>query len=379
MPWTGYARPIAPNLSELAKQGVIYPRAYSVASYTAKSVAVMLTGQFPSTLYRTGQFFTAYSDANLFVTETFQAAGVHTLSGHAHLYFDRGKNLNQGFEIWKMVDGLTFDALTDNHVTSDKLTDLAISLLGDTKNTTGRFFAWFHYMDPHDQYVKHKETPDFGKKNRDRYDSEVHFTDQHIGRLLQFAKQQPWWNHTVVIVSADHGEAFGEHEMYKHAFEIWEVLTRVPLVVSAPGITPRVIEQRRSQIDLAATFADLLGVPLPPGTTVGRSLVPELFGATPENREPIVLDLPEDSNNPQRRAVIEGDYKLISPGDGVFQLYNLKDDPAEAKDVSKDQPEQLQRMKQLFTDTWSKIPQVAPYGGATLKSGRKANGPTKPM
>lgn len=378
MPWTGYPRAIAPNLSSLAKQGVVYPRAYSVASYTAKSIAVMLSGRYPSSLYRTGQFFTAYSDANLFVTELFQKANVHTLSAHAHLYFDRGKNLNQGFDVWEMVKGLTFDAETDNHVTSDKLTDLAISLLGETKNTTGSFFAWFHYMDPHDQYVKHAGTPDFGKKNRDRYDSEVHYTDQHIGRLLEFAKQQPWWSKTAVIISADHGEAFGEHGMYKHAFEVWDVLTRVPLVVVAPGVTPRTIDERRSHIDLAATFADLLGVPLPSGTTLGHSLLPEVYGAPAENREPIVLDLPEDSNNPERRAVIKGDYKLIVAGKGVYQLYNLQEDPAENTDLAKTQPDQLQQMKQVFEETWSQIPQIAPFGGATLKSGRKANGPSKP-
>jgi arylsulfatase A-like enzyme len=377
MPWTGYSRAIAPNLTELSKQAVVYPRAYSVASYTAKSVGVMLSGRYPSSLYRTGTFFTAYSDANVFVTELFQKAGIHTLSGHAHLYFDRGKNLNQGFDVWELVKGLTFDSQTDNHVTSNKLTDLAISLLSEDKNTNGLFFAWFHYMDPHDQYVKHAETPDFGRHNRDRYDSEIHYADQHIGRLLQFAKSQPWWSNTAVIVSADHGEAFGEHGMYKHAFEVWDVLTRVPLVIMAPGVSPRHIDERRSHIDLAATFAALLGVALPPGTTVGRSLVPELYGATAESREPIVLDLPEDTNNPRRRAVIQGDYKLIA-ADGSYQLYNLKDDPGETTNLVKTHPEPLQQMKQLFDATWNAIPQIDPYGGNTLKSGRKANGPSKP-
>jgi arylsulfatase A-like enzyme len=233
-------------------------------------------------------------------------------------------------------------------------------------------------MDPHDQYVKHAETPDFGKHNRDRYDSEVHYTDQHIGRLLEFAKKQPWWSSTAVIISADHGEAFGEHGMYKHAFEVWDVLTRVPLVIMAPGITPRVIDERRSHIDLAATFAELLGVPLPPGTTVGRSLVPELYGASPDDREPIVLDLPEDTNNSERRAVIKGAYKL-TVADGSYQLYNLTDDPGEVTNLAKTHPEQLRQMKQLFEETWNTIPRVEPYGGNKLKSGRRANGPSKPV
>ncbi|HLV66287.1 MAG TPA: sulfatase-like hydrolase/transferase, partial [Polyangiaceae bacterium] len=69
MPWTGYPRPIAPNLTELAKEAVVYPRAYSASSYTAKSVATLLTGRFASTLYRDGYFFAKYSAANLFFPE----------------------------------------------------------------------------------------------------------------------------------------------------------------------------------------------------------------------------------------------------------------------------------------------------------------------
>ena len=83
----------------------------------------------------------------------------------------------------------------------------------------------------------------FGNKNRDRYDNEVFYTDLWLGKLLTWAREQQWWKDTVVIISADHGEAFGEHGFYKHAFEIWDVLTRVPLLVSGPGIKPRRIDE----------------------------------------------------------------------------------------------------------------------------------------
>ncbi len=387
MPWTGYDRDIAPNLTALAKDSVVYENAYAVSSYTAKSVSAMFTGRYPSSIYRSGWFFATFPDSNLFFTEILQKRGIRTMGGHGHAYFDRGKLLDQGFDVWQVVEGIDFDNETDKHVTSDKMTDLAIKMLDDPKNTNGQFFLWFHYMDPHDQYIQHEESPKFGKKARDRYDSEVFYADLHIGRLLEYAKKQPWWGKTAVIVSSDHGEAFGEHEMYKHAFELWDVLTHVPLVIHAPGAKARRIEQRRSHIDLAPTVLELMGlgedaeklVGYDADTFEGKSMVPELYGAEPDNREPIVLDLPEDRNNPERHAIISGDYKLIVKGDGSRQeLYDLSKDPAEKTDLAKKQPEQLTKMRKLYDETWSKIDVVAPYGGMKLRTGTKANGPKGP-
>ena len=377
MPWTGYARPIAPNLSKLAERSALYTNAYSASSYTAKSVATFLSGRYPSTLYRDGYFFAKYSAANHFLAEILSERGVRTIGWHSHLYFGRGKGLEQGFAVWQLVPGITFDPETDNYVTSDKMTALGMELLGSKDNTSGQFFAWAHYMDPHDKYIKHAESPDFGNKNRDRYDSEVWFADFWLGKLLGWAETQPWWKNTVVIVSADHGETFGEHGMYKHAFEVWEVLTRVPLLISGPGIRAQRIEQRRSHIDLAPTVLDLMGVPVPTDFQ-GKSLVPELRGQAPESREPILVELTEDSHNPPRRALLSGDYKIIDFGRSKFQLYDLRSDPGELKDLAKERPEELARMRKALEERYRTLPTVEPYGGATLKEGGSARGPVGP-
>jgi arylsulfatase A-like enzyme len=379
MPWAGYPREIAPNLTQLAKKSVVYTNAYAASSYTAKSVSSLLSGRYPSSLYRSAWFFAGFSDSNLFLTEVLQPAGVRTMGGHGHLYFDRGKNLNQGFDIWELAPGITFDSSTDKNVTSDKMTDMAIRMLSDEANTSKQFFMWFHYMDPHDQYVKHEGTPDFGKNNRDRYDSEVYFTDSHIGRLFDFAKEKDWWKRTAIIISADHGEAFGEHGMFKHAFELWEVLTRVPLVVYYPGVAPQVITERRSHIDVAPTILELMGHKVPE-SFVGHSLLPELRGQKPDNREPIVLDLPEDKNNPDRHAIISGDYKLIQKNYGANKLlFNLKNDPGEEQDLAKKEPEKLAEMVALYDKTWKGIEVIVPFGDIKLPSGKKANGPRDPQ
>ncbi|HEY6555614.1 MAG TPA: sulfatase-like hydrolase/transferase [Polyangiaceae bacterium] len=375
MPWAGYPRDIAPNLTALEKESISYTRGYALSSYTAKSVAGLLAGKYPSSLLRSGVFFTRYPEANLFLPELLQKAGSYNLSTHGHMYM-RGQNgLEQGFDDWKVVPGITFNAQTDNHVTSHKMTPLIIEQLA--KVPPGKpFFLYAHYMDPHDQYVKHKETPDFGSKIRDKYDSEMFYTDMWIGKLLEHCKAQPWWKSTLVIVSADHGEAFGEHGMYRHAFELWNMLTHVPLFFRVPGAQPRRIDTPRSHIDIAPTVAELMKA-TGEHDFVGKSLVPEFYGAEPEPR-PVLLDLPEDSNNPQRRALIDGDLKLlVFEKDYRFELYDLKTDPGEKQNLAKTEPEKLAAMKALYEKTWGAVKTVKPYGGNKLKSGGTANGPMK--
>jgi choline-sulfatase len=379
MPWNGYPRPIAPNLTALAERCTSYQNAYSISSYTAKSVAAFLTGRYPSTLYRSGFFFANYGNANQFMPEALQASGIATLSWHGHMYFARAKGLEQGFQEWKVVPGLSFDAQTDNHVTSEKMTTLGIELLSKPELANKQFFAWAHYMDPHDQYNRHEEAPKFGNKARDRYDQEIFHTDLWIKKLLDFVDAQPFGKDTYLIVSADHGEAFGEHGMYKHAFELWEVLTRVPLLVCGPNVKAQKIAERRSHIDLPATIFELLGQKVP-ADQMGKSLVPELTGKeTPQKREPIYLELAEDSHNPPRRALIQGDYKLIWSGPrDKFQLFNLSQDPGEEKELSKAEPDKLKEMIAAYRAFIEKLPMVEPYGNMKLKEGGTARGPTGP-
>ncbi len=379
MPWMGYPRAIAPNLTKLAEESVVYENAYSPSSYTAQSVVAWLSGRLASTLYRSGVFFTSYPKSNLFFPEILTEKQIRTIGWFSHMYFGRGKGLDQGFDVWELVPGLTFDPQTCNHVTSDKMLALGQKLLSDTKNTSQQFFAWGHFGDPHDVYIKHAEAPDFGNKNRDRYDSEIWYTDLHVGRLIDWIKAQPFGKQTAIIVTGDHGEAFGEHGQYRHAFELWENLVRVPLMIWYPEAKPARIKERRSLVDLGPTIFDLLGLEPLPGS-LGKSFLPEVQGREPPgSREPILLELTEDTNNPQRRAVIAGDYKLLVRGhDAAFLLFNLKNDPGEKEDLAKREPEKLAEMKELYRASFAKVPSIRPYGGNKLESGRIANGPVGP-
>jgi len=377
MPWAGYPRPIAPNLTELERRSVSYTRAYSVSSYTAKSVAAILSGQYPSSLVRSGVFFTRYPESDWFFPELLKERHVYTMAAHAHMYMRPGASgLDQGFDAWNVVSGITFNNKTDTYVTSDRLTALAIREL-EARPTDRRFFMYVHYMDPHDVYMKHAEAPDWGREPRDRYDQEIFFADLWLGRLLDYCRKKPWWRHTAVIVTADHGEAFGEHGRYRHAFELWEPLVRVPMFLHVPGAAPRRIDTPRGHIDLAPTVLDLAGVDPPADKLPGKSLVPELFGASPETR-PVLLDLPADSNNFQRRGLVLGEYKVLATEkDYRIAVYDVTDDPGEKRDLKLTDRKRYDEMVARYREAWKAVPKVKPYGGNQLKGGGRATGPSK--
>jgi choline-sulfatase len=236
----------------------------------------------------------------------------------------------------------------ENSVTGDKLTDAALALLARPEDTSKRFFFWMHYLDPHADYLPHPELPSFGTSQRDLYDGEIAFVDHHLGRVLAAIAAAPWGKRTAIIVTSDHGEAFGEHNMVRHGAEIWEELVRVPLIVNIPGVSPGHVTARRSAIDLVPTILDLMGVPGPGQPTTGApppnpregrtnpndflsgtSLLPDVFfpaGAEPRD---VLIDMPDGPFNDARRALIHGDLKLTISNGLRFELYDLGKDPEE--------------------------------------------------
>ena len=370
MPWTGYPRPIAPRLEKLAKRATLYPRAYSLSSYTAKSVAPALVGKYPSSMPRDGYFFTRWLPDNLFVSERASDAGHRTLAGHGHGYFLRGMGLDQGFDDYRLLPGTFLDTTGVHDITSERLNELAKEMLSDPKNVSlpngKRFFAYFHFLDPHYTYLKHSDHPDWGNTRRDLYDNEVHYTDHWVGDLVDWALARPWGKDTAIVISADHGEGFGERGHFRHAYEVWESLVRVPLFLLVPGAKPRRIEEPRGQIDLAPTIAELLQL-RPDPALPGKSLVPEVFGAPAESR-PVVVDLPRCDLMDRRRAVIDGKWKLVALGDEAsWLLFDVVADPKEERDLSAEKPDELARMKALYEKLSANIPTEPVTGGVALK------------
>jgi arylsulfatase A-like enzyme len=147
--------------------------------------------------------------------------------------------------------------------------------------------------------------------------------------------------------------------------------------VHGPGIVPRRIEARRSALDLTPTILELFGK-TPPADFQGKSLLAELHGAEPDVREPILTELAEDTHNPPRRALLQGNYKLIDFGHGHAELFDLAADPAESTDVAKKHPQEFEALKKALADKYAAMPVVAPFGGQKLHDGGRANGPRGP-
>jgi choline-sulfatase len=359
MPWNGYPRAIAPRLTDLEKKAVSFTRFYSMSSYTSMSLGGLLGGRIPSELQRSGYFFGTYKN-DVFFPALLQKAGIHTAGVMAHMYF-KAAGFDQGFDDWKIVPGISFDPNTDRDVTSPQSEQLAEQALGDPANDARRFFFWAHFLDPHDLYLRH-EGIDWGKSDRDRYDAEVTFTDRYLGKLLDFIAARSWAGRTVLVITSDHGEEFGENGMNRHGFEVWEPLVHVPLFVVAPGAAPRHVDVLRSAVDLAPTLLDLFGVP-PGPSYAGKSLVREIYGAPSEARD-VVVDLPATSDNGRRRALLHGTDKLICfDNDSYCRLYDLAQDPTEhAPTMKGDDWKDMKARYDAFGKTIKEIPPYACTG-----------------
>lgn len=378
MPWSGYARAIAPSLSQLVAESSVWGNHRSVSSHGPQALAALLSGRYPSSLYRSGAALATFGTDDLFLPEALQKKGIRTLGVQGDAYFDKGRGFEQGFDVWQVVPGAGPGAEQAAHGAADQQAARLIELLGQPQNTGHQFFAWAHFMDPSEPYASHPGLPEFGKQPRDRYDAELLFTDRAIGKLLEFARRQAWWERTAVIVTGDHGAAFGEHGMSKASGELWDVLLQTPLLIHAPGARPVRVEAARSQIDLAPTVLELMGLPRAP-EFLGQSLLPELYGATAAPRPVLLFELCEDSDNPGLRALVVGDDKLIVPtAGGDERLFNLKSDPRELENLAESKVGKLQALAVRFEREWSRIPSIEPSGGMKLHSGRLAQGPEHP-
>ncbi len=360
---------IAPALVALAHRSVTYSRAYALSSYTSMSVGGMYGGKLPGELSRNGYFFGHYRDNVLMLAERLTQSGVRTMAAHAHFYFTPGgAGLDQGFAEWRLLPGLVRNNSTDVEVTSNRLAPLVQEMLQRASQQDRPWFLHTHFMDPHDEYRRHVGSPPLSvaRGARASFLGEVWFTDQHLGRLLEWVSQQPWAQRTAIIISADHGEMFGEHHHFRHGFYLWEELIRVPWIFAIPGLQPRVIDVPRSHLDLAPTIMDLLGVP-PADDLRGHSLRAELEGAVAQER-PVWVDLPQTSDNDRWRARIDGYIKTVSHGDNdaSFNVYNLLEDPEELHPLSRDNPTRIQAVEafrrertqwhDVAPDTWHPRP-----------------------
>ncbi len=353
--YAGYERTdISPNLDALAARSVRFARAYSPSSKTPTAIPPMLASRWPSEMIRSDHHFVRYGEDNLFVAELLRDAGYQTAASVAHWYFRERSGFTQGFEDWReyWVSGDRMEEVP----TSEQVADNAIAFLDErygaaqaAEGEAAPYFLWVHFLDPHKLYIDHPDDgPAYGSGPVARYDGEIRFTDRHLGRVMQALESHGAFEDTVILVTSDHGEAFGEHGMRHHGTELWEHQIRVPLLVYVPGVEGYDVQTRTSVMDFAPTVLDAIGEPVP-AELRGRSLLPAIAQRGEPAPVPIFAEMPPGPHNTHKRAFILGDWKLVHHLSGDrYYLFDLAADPGELDDLYASRPEDAARMRQAY-------------------------------
>lgn len=329
----GYARPTSPEIDRFATTAVLFKRAYAAAPNTPRSIPSMLTSRYPSQIpWRNPANYPPLPKQVRTVAEDLERAGYRSHAILTHWYFRRERGLARGFHTWdtSLVDD---DIETGREESAPRVTERARRLLARSKDAKKPFFLWVHYFEPHHFYILHKGSPTFGTAMMDKYDHEIRFVDREVGRLLKHLDDLALSKTTAVILTSDHGEAFGEHAKYWHGHALYDEQLRVPLLIRAPLARPsvRASETVASLVDLRPTIAELAGVN-PIGPIAGRSLVAALRGEPLADRAVFAEILPQPNYSAHQRMVLRGTWKLIEDlRMRSVELYDLATDAREQR------------------------------------------------
>ncbi|MEO7729751.1 MAG: sulfatase-like hydrolase/transferase, partial [Kofleriaceae bacterium] len=249
---------------------------------------------------------------------------------------------------------------------SKEQTDKAIAFVG--RHAAQRWALWVHYYDPHYAYEPHAEVPSFGNDRMALYDGEIAFTDLHIGRLLDDLRARGLYDKTVIVVTGDHGEGFGEHGIELHGYHLYAAQTKVPLIIRVPGLAPRRAATPAGHADILPTLVDLAGGAAT-ADMMGRSLVDVLAGADPART---VFQQLSYENNHEMRAGVDARCHVIynvSP-DTSWEVYRVDRDPLETRDLAGDDDACAETRRAV--EQWYDAQQVPAGAAEALLPGKPA-------
>ncbi len=338
----GYAAAQTPVIDALAENGALFENVRAHAPVTAPSHASILTGTLPTFHGVVGNLQALPPSGVTTLAECFADAGYTTAASVGAFVVASEWGLDRGFDAY-------FDELPEDPAGSASLPQrLAGEVVADAIEwldgaADAPFFLWVHLFDPHAPY----EAPDpFRLKLRDPYDAEIAYADHAIGRLLAHLTEIGERDETLVVVTADHGEALGEHDEDTHGFFLYNETLSVPLIFDGPGIESdgRRVEEMVRTIDVMPTILELSGLPAAPGVQ-GRSLVSAISTGAPPSPEP-AFALSNELNlafgwSPLRSLEHEH-WKLIRAPRP--ELYDLDQDPGELTNLASTQPDVAARL-----------------------------------
>ncbi len=320
LPFHGYPRPTAPNLATLAERGVVFENAIAATPHTSYSVGSLWTGTYLRPLVALGLEGDPTTLPSLMKLYGFETAAFFP---PAVFYVDGARfgDLQEG--------GFGFNYRKMEFADGEKRVEQVRAFYTDVTRPGPRFL-WVHLFEPHEPYEPHA-AHDFGPLPVDRYDGEIAAADETLGAIVRIVREHD--PRAVVVVSADHGEAFGEHGSTHHGSTVHDEQVHVPLVIEGEGIPAHRVATVVQTIDLAPTIASALGMPRPPRFR-GRDLGPLVASAEPVADDGLAWAETED-----RTLVAKGPYRLVcARRERACALYDHRDDPGELRDRGEAQP-----------------------------------------
>jgi arylsulfatase A-like enzyme len=368
----GYKRNTTPNIDSLANQSLLFKNAIITAPWTLPSVASILTSQYPSVLGIHDRIRPMDGRFPLF-SELLKQYNYKTHGIISHTLLLARLGFGKGFDYYDEESIFGHKGISSPSVTSK-----AVSYL--QQNHDKPFFLFLHYFDPHYDYLLHKKynyypsyrgrvksghsiidlwrirdnlSKDDIKYLVSLYDSEITFTDEYIGELLNELRNRGLYDNSIIIITSDHGEEFMERGWIGHTLTLHQELVHVPLIMKFPGDKSRIIDSPVSLIDIVPTICKYLDLKIP-NNLDGRVL--DLSRGSTIKSGPIF----SETFNPQIhrpkvtpiafRSVILGNQKLIRDEiKNSKQVYNLSDDPHERDNLSGQHSEQNKRLEALLS------------------------------
>lgn len=335
-----------PAFTSLAARGATFDWAYSPSNVTRRSIPSMVIGLAPGRIKgRVVGWSLRVDPRYVLLAERMRAAGYDT-AGFMCCEGFWGASAHTGLS--RGLDHLEIDPI------GTALAGKARTWL-ERRQSKKPLFLWMHILEPHGWTQQSAEPRNDAERNR-FYDQSLARADKMLAEVLVPLAQKP----PIVIVTADHGEALGEHGQPFHSTDLFNSQIHVPMVIAGPGIANRRVAETVSSIDLVPTVLDLAGFVPPRGPDIDGVSFADLARGTRtgiRRAGSAYAEMIKDRSNPGGLvAIVDGNWKLIDT-DGKLALYDLQTDPNELRDRSGDAPEALARLRGLLAQRKARMAQ----------------------
>ena len=329
-------KPLTPGLDEFSRSAHTFVRTYSPSTHTENALPSMFYGQYASQWGLSTNF--DHHVIAMLRQQGFRTVSIQSLPRMLgvmlHGFDEVDSEMGAREDPWGQI--VAFEA-------AKRTVDVLRSHPRDK-----RLALWVHFTDPHALYVTEPSLQDWLGNDtlEDAYRQEVHRTDKAIAQVMLALQDLGYMKDSVVIVSADHGDAFEEHGMVTHVWSAHDEVSRVPLIIRLPDGSPGTHDQLVSLVDVAPTILSLMGVADTTQRT-GRNLLPLMRGGSITD-QPAFIDVIYESER-LLWAVVDRNHKLIFDRmRSSTEVYDLVADPQETRNIVTEQPEVTKNLEQIL-------------------------------